>query len=123
MALPDPVTVAASSPTPELVFVKTKFDGYGSEYIDNAGLGFKVIINHTQVKGGGTRHYVQVTQEKSYADPSTGLTRKAVGSASFSLSRPPGGFTGAEISALGKLLTDFRDDTEVTMAKLILLQS
>lgn len=122
MALPDPVTVAASSPTPELVFVKTKFDGYSSEYIDNGGLGYKIVISHTVGKNG-KRHYVQVTRVVDAADVYTGLTRQQVASASFSMSRPPSGFTDAAMAAIGKLLTDFRDDSEVTMAKLLLLQS
>jgi hypothetical protein len=46
-----------------------------------------------------------------------------VASASLTISRPGFGFTDAAIIALAKALTDYRDDSEVTTAKLIQFQS
>lgn len=122
--LPDPVTVAAAAPTPSLVFATIKSDGYGSERVDTGGNGYSVIINHSRGgKTGNDRHYVQMTQTVNATDPYSGLTRKQVASVSFSISRPSFGFTDAAIVALAKALTDFRDDSEVTTAKLIQFQS
>ncbi|DAD50536.1 coat protein [ssRNA phage Gerhypos.1_12] len=120
--LPDPVTVAASSPTPSLVLNIIKQDGYGSERVDTGGNGYSVIINHTRGKNGN-RHYVQMTQSVDATDPYSGLIRKQTASVSFSIQRPTFGFTDAAIVALAKALTDFRDDGEVTTAKLIQFQS
>lgn len=120
--LPDPVTIAAASPTPSLVFATIKSDGYGSERVDTGGNGYSVIINHTKSKTG-TRHYVQMVQTVDAVDPYSGLTRKQVASVSFTISRPLFGFDDAAIVALAKALTDFRDDAEVTTAKLIQFQS
>lgn len=120
--LADPVTVAAASPTPSLVFATIKQDGYGSERVDTGGNGYSVIINHTKNKTS-TRHYVQMTQTVAAVDPYSGLTRSQVASVSFTISRPSFGFTDAAIIALAKALTDFRDDSEVTTARLIQFQS
>jgi len=120
--LADPVTVAAASPTPEVKFSLIQQDGLGSQRIDTNGGGYTAVINHSKGKNGN-RHYVQVTQEVVATDPFTGLPRKYTASASFSISRPPGGFTDAAIVALAKLLSDFRDDAEVTTARLIQFQS
>lgn len=120
--LPDPVSVAAASPTPALTLAVVRSDGYGSERVDTGGAGYSVIINHTKGKNGN-RHYVQIVQTVDATDPYSGLVKKQVASCSFSISRPPYGFTDAAIIALAKALTDFRDDAEVTTAKLIQFQS
>jgi hypothetical protein len=121
--LPDPVTIAAASPTPSLVFTIVKQDGYGSERVDTGGNGYSVVINHNRIKGGGDKHYVQMTQTVNATDPYSGLTRKQVASVSLTISRPAFGFTDAAMVALAKALTDFRDDSEVTTAKLLQFQS
>jgi hypothetical protein len=121
--LPDPVTIAAASPTPSLVFTIVKQDGYGSERVDTGGNGYTVIINHTRPKGGGDKHYVQMTQTVNATDPYSGLVKKQVASVSLTISRPSFGFTDAAMVALAKALTDFRDDSEVTTAKLLQFQS
>jgi hypothetical protein len=121
--LPDPVTVAAASPTPSLVFTIVKQDGYGSERNDTGGNGYSVIIQHQKQKGGGDRHYVQMTQVVNAVDPYSGLTRKQTASVSFTIVRPSFGFTDAAMVALAKALTDFRDDSEVTTARLLQFQS
>lgn len=121
--LADPINVAAASPTPALAFTLVKQDGYGSERVDSGGNGYTVIINHTKNKGGGDRHYVQMTQAVNAVDPYSGLTKKQVASVSLSITRPSFGFTDAAIVALCKALTDFRDTSTVTTARLIQFQS
>lgn len=121
--LPDPVTIAAAAPTPALVFTLVKQDGYGSERIDTGGNGYTVIINHQKLKGSGDKHYVQMLQTVSAPDPITGVTKKQTASVSLTITRPGFGFTDAMMIALAKALTDFRDDSEVTTAKLLQFQS
>ncbi len=121
--LPDPVTIAAAAPTPALVFTIVKSDGYGSERVDTGGNGYAIVTNHQRTKGGGDRHYVQMTQTVNAVDPYSGLTKKQVASVSLTISRPSFGFSDAAMVALAKALTDYRDDSEVTTAKLIQFQS
>lgn len=121
--LPDPVTITAAAPTPALVFTIVRQDGYGSERVDTGGNGYTVIINHSRPKGGGDKHYVQMTQTVNATDPYSGLVKKQVASVSLTISRPTFGFTDAAMVALAKALTDFRDDSEVTTAKLLQFQS
>lgn len=120
--LVDPVTIAAAAPTPALVLGVVKSDGYGSERNDTGGNGYTVITNHTKGKNGN-RHYVQMTLSVDATDPYSGLIRKQVASVSLAISRPAFGFTDAAIVALCKALTDYRDDSEVTTARLIQFQS
>ena len=121
--LVDPVTVAAASPTPSLVFAIVKSDGYGSVRNDTGGNGYTMTTNHTFLKGGGDKHYLQVQQTKSVTDPGTGLTKKVTSSASMTIVRASLGFTDADMIALAKVLTDYRDDSEVTTARLLQFQS
>lgn len=123
--LADPVTVAAASPTPSLVLATVRSDGYGSERVDTGNNGYAVVISHTKGKAlnGVNRHYVQMTQTKNITDPYTGLVRSSQASVSFSITRPIVGWADADIVALAKALTDFRDDSEVTTAKLLQFQS
>lgn len=120
--LADPVTVAAASPTPSLVLAIVRSDSYGSERVDTGGNGYSTIINHTKTKNGN-RHYVQLLLSKDATDPYSGLTRKQTASVSFTISRPSFGFSDADMIALAKALTDFRDDSEVTTARLLQFQS
>ncbi len=121
--LVDPVTIAAAAPTPALVFAVVKSDGYGSERVDTGGNGYTVVINHSRPKGGGDKHYVQMTQTLNATNPYTGLVQKQVASVSMTVVRPAFGFSDTAIVALMKALTDFRDDSEVTSARLIQFQS
>jgi len=121
--LPDPVTVAAASPTPQLVFTIIKQDGYGSERYDTGNNGYSVVINHSKSAAKGNRHYVQMLRTVQATDPITGQTRNQVCSVSLSIARPAFGFSDADVVALRKALTDFLDDSEVTTAKLIQFQS
>jgi len=120
--LPDPVTVVANAPTPQLVLAVVRSDGYGTERVDSGGNPYAVMISHTPGKAGN-RHYVKVTQSKDATNPYTGLTQKQAASVSLSISRPPFGFTDVEIGDLVELLRDFVFDTEVTPAKLVQFQS
>lgn len=120
--LADPVTIAAASPTPTLVLSRTRSDGYGSERIDTGGNGYTVITQHSKT-GKGSRHYVQIVQTVNAVDPYSGLTKSQVASCSFTINRPSFGFTDAAIVALAKALTDYRDDSEVTTARLLQFQS
>lgn len=118
----DPVTIAAASPTPALVFSTVKQDGYGSERVDTGGNGYSVIINHTKGKQA-TRHYVQVIQTKDVTDPYTGAVRKQNAYVSFTISRPLTGWTDVQMDALSALMIDFLEDSEVTTARLLQFQS
>jgi hypothetical protein len=64
-----------------------------------------------------------MTQVVNAVDPYSGLTRKQTASVSFTIVRPSFGFTDAAMVALAKALTDFRDDSEVTTARLLQFQS
>lgn len=121
--LVDPVTVAAAAPTPALVFAVVKSDGYGSERVDTGGNGYTVVTNHSRPKGGGDKHYLQITQTLNATNPYTGLVQKQTASVSMTVVRPAFGFTDAALVALMKLLSDYRDDSEVTSARLIQFQS
>lgn len=121
--LADPVTIAAASPTPSLVLAIVKSDGYGTERVDTGGNGYTVITNHSKNKDGGSRHYVQIVQRVNAVDPYSGLTKPKTASVSMTIQRPSFGFTDAAIIALAKALTDYRDDSEVTTARLIQFQA
>lgn len=120
--LADPVTVAAAAPTPQLALAIIRSDAYGSERVDTGGNGYSTIINHAKGKNGN-RHYVQLLLTKNATDPYSGLTRAMTASVSFTINRPLFGFTDADMIALAKALSDFRDDTEVTTARLLQFQS
>ncbi len=119
----DPVTVAAAAPTPALVFAVVKAEGYGSERTDTNGNGYTVVTSHSKPKGGGDKHYVQMTQTLNATDPYTGLIKKQTASVSITMTRPAFGFTDAAMVALCKALTDYRDDSEVTTLRLLQFQS
>jgi hypothetical protein len=122
MALPDPITVAAASPTPQLVFTTVRFDGYGSERVDSGGNGYTTVINHTPGKNNN-RHYVKLTQRVNAVNPYSGLTQAKEASVSISITRPDFGFSDAAMVALVTALRDFVFDSEVTPAKLLQNQS
>jgi hypothetical protein len=120
--LADPVDVAAASPTPALSFKIVKQDGYGSERRD-ATAGYTVITNHQTLKGGGDKHYLQMLKVVVAPDPVTGVNKKYTASCSLTIVRPVTGFTDADVVALCKALTDYRDDSQVTTARLIGFES
>jgi hypothetical protein len=120
--LPDPVTITAAAPTPQLVFAKIRSDGYGSEAVDSGGNPYFALINHTPGKNGN-RHYVKISQKLDAVNPYSGLTSPMTAMVSLSISRPPFGFTDAQMIALVTLLRDYVFDSEVTPAKLLQNQS
>lgn len=120
--LADPVTVAAATPTPELKLSIVSINGTGTERVDTNGGGYSLITQHTK-STKGDRHYLQLLQTVNATDPYSGLVRKQVASVSLTIQRPTFGFTDAAIVALAKALTDYRDDSEVTTARLIQGQS
>lgn len=120
--LADPVTIAASSPTPSLVLSITKSDGYGSERVDSGGYGYVVTTKHDRAKSGN-RHYVQLAVTKDATNPYNALVQSQRCAVSFSIIRPAFGFTDADVIAAAKALTDYLADSEVTTARLIQFQS
>lgn len=120
--LVDPVTIAASSPVPSLVFATVKIDGYGSERVDTGGNGYAVLINHTP-GAKGDRHYVKLTRTKDATNPYTGLISKQAASVSLSIACAPFGFTTAEYAELVRSLIEFINDSEVTATRLLQNQS
>ncbi len=120
--LPDPITIAAAAPTPQLVFAKTRTDGYGSEAIDSGGNGYATFIQHTP-SANGNRHYIRITRTVNATNPYTAAVSKQNASVSMSVSRPAFGYTDADMIALITLLRDYIFDTEVTPTKIVQLQS
>lgn len=121
MALPDPVTIAAHSPTPQLVLKVIRSDGYGSERRDAAGE-FTVVTNHEMAKAVD-RHYIKVSQTKDAVNPVTGGTSKQTATVSIAISVPKFGWTEAQATALVAVLTDYLADSEVTVANILQFQS
>lgn len=119
--LPDPVTIAASAPTPEMIFRVIKSDGYGSERVTDDGI-YRTVINHQSTKAG-ERHYVRLSETKDATNPYTGGTSKQEASVSLAIAIPAFGWTLAQKVALVKALTDFIADAEVTSTKIIQFQS
>lgn len=119
--LPDPVSIAASAPTPAEVFRVIKSDGYGTERLSDDGI-YTIVTTHDRTKNG-ERHYLKVTETKDAVNPYTGGTSKQIASVSVSLSFPAFGWTAAQKAAVYKLMTDYVGDAEVTIANIINFQS
>jgi hypothetical protein len=122
--LVDPITVAASAPTPALNFAVVSYDGQGmgsvrKDVVNNYGL----TIKHTLNANTGERHYMQLTQQVSAVNPLTGGTSLQTASVSLSVSIPAFGWTAAQKDALVKALTDTLADADVTITKLNQFQS
>lgn len=120
--LPDPFTITASAPTPELVFglvaSSSGNNKYGSER-RNADGTYLLTINHTGDVKKGETHYMQLKQVKDAVNPYTGGTSKQVSYASITLNVAPFGWDAAAKAALVKALIDTLNDTEVTAARWI----
>lgn len=122
--LVDPITVAASAPTPALSFAVVSFDGQGMGSVRKDVVnGYGLTIKHTQNANTGERHYMQLTQSVSAVNPFTGGTSLQTASVSLSVSIPAFGWTAAQKDALVKALTDTLADTDVTITKLNQFQS
>lgn len=122
MALADPITVAASSPTPALSFSVVKRDGYGSERWDVTN-GYQLTFNHSTNPGNGERHYMKISQTLNATSPYTGLVSKQTASVSIAAAYPPFGWDAAAKAALIKALTDTLADSDVTNAKFVGFES
>lgn len=117
MALADPITVAASSPTPALSFGVAKREGYGSERVDPNG--YVLTFNHSKNDQSGERHYMQIAQTVAAVNPYTGGTSKQVAKVSISASFPSFGWDATQKAALVKALLDTLADSDVTTAKFL----
>lgn len=122
MALVDPITVAAASPTPALTFSVIRRDGVGSNRRDIAN-GYKLDFNHSESPTSGNRHYMKISQEKDAVSPYTGGTSKQTATVSISASFPAFGWDAAAKAALVKALLDTLADSDVTTAKFVALES
>lgn len=122
MALADPITVAASAPTPALTFSVVKRDGYGAERWDVTN-GYTLSFSHSTNPGSGERHYMKITQTLDATSPYTGDVSKQTAVCSISASFPPFGWTAASKAALLKALTDTLADSDVTNAKFLAFES
>lgn len=122
MALVDPITVAASAPTPALTFSTVKRDGYGSERWDVAN-GYQLTFNHSTSPGNGERHYMQVSQTLDATSPYTGEISRQTARVSISATFPSFGWDASTKAALVKALTDTLADADVTTAKFIAFES
>jgi hypothetical protein len=120
--LVDPITVAASAPTPALTFKTVRSDGYGSERWDTTN-GYQLTFNHASSASTGERHYMKITQTLNATSPYTGLVSKQTASVSISASFPAFGWDASTKAALVKALTDTLADSDVTIANLIAFQS
>lgn len=122
MALPDPITVAAASPTPALTFSVVKKDGYGAERWDVAN-GYQLSFNHSVTQNNGERHYMKISQTLDATSPYTGQVSKQIANVSISASFPPFGWNAGAKAALVKALTDTLADSDVTIAKFVAFES
>jgi hypothetical protein len=120
--LADPVTVAAASPTPELVLSIIRSDNYGSERVDTGANGYSTMINHQTTKLG-SRHYVKLTKTVNATNPFTGLVQPKAAAVSMSIFVPDFGFDNTAMVALTTALRDFVFDSEVTPLRLLQFQS
>jgi hypothetical protein len=110
----DPITVAASSPTPALSFSVVDVGPYTSQRFDSPNVyGLKFSHKRPTTRSPET-HYMQITQTLSVTDPVTGAVSPQTASASISMSIPPNGWTSATKVALLKALTDTLADSDVT---------
>jgi hypothetical protein len=120
--LVDPITVAASSPTPALTFKVVRTDGYGSERWD-ATNGYQLTFSHQSNQQTGERHYMKLTQTLNATSPYTGDVSKQTATVSISASYPAFGWDASTKAALVKALTDTLADSDVTTANWLAYQS
>jgi hypothetical protein len=120
--LVDPITVAASAPTPALTFKTVRSDGYGSERWDVPN-GYQLTFSHAVSQKTGERHYMKLAQSLDATSPYTGDVSKQVATVSLAVSIPPFGWDNSAKVALLKALTDTLNDADVTMAAFIGFQS
>lgn len=122
MALPDPVTVAAAAPNPQIKLGTIQVDGYGSKRIDLNSGGYQSLINHSYLKTG-TKHYLQLLLTKDATDPYSSLTKAVTASVSLTINTPLFGFSNTDMVNLHKAFTDLVASSDVTVLKLLQFQS
>lgn len=124
MALPDPITVPASAPTPALTFSRLGAGQgpYGSERWDVAN-GYTLSFSHSTTQNSGERHYMKVGQTLDATSPYTGMVSKQTATASLSVSIPAFGWNAAAKAALVKALVDTLLDSDVTIAKFVAFEN
>lgn len=122
--LADPVTITASSPTPQLDLSVVSWapGGMGSVRKDVPD-GYTLNISHTTDPKKGDRHYMQIQLNFVGVDPVTGGSANLVASASISASFPPFGMTDTTRAAVVKAVMDTMLDSEVTVLKWVQFQS
>lgn len=122
--LNDPITVAASSPTPALTFsvVSGGQGKYGSERWDVPN-GYQLTFNHSTSPGSGERHYMKIGQTLDATSPYTAQVSKQTAVVSISASFPAFGWDAADKAALVKALLDTLADSDVTIPKFIGFES
>jgi hypothetical protein len=118
MALVDPITVAAHSPTPALTFARVQSDGLGSLYWDTPN-NYKLKFSHSQSATTGEKHYMQLTQTVTATNPLTGGSALVTASASITFAFPAFGWTTAQKLAFVTALTDTLADADVTVTNLL----
>jgi hypothetical protein len=118
---PDPIEVAANAPNPALNFSVIRSDGYGAERRDANGL-YGLVINHSTSKSGD-RHYLQIRKTVDATNPYNSLVSPQSASISISVSKPPFGFTDAQVNDLFTALMDTLAATDVDFPKLLAFQS
>lgn len=122
--LPDPITVTAASPTPELHWYVVASDNGGSIRRHDGTDLYELVIQHVNGRGkSADRHYMQIKYSLDAENPYTEKTQRQTASVSLSISVPPYGFDSTAMVALVKALTDTLADAEVTTAKLLNFQS
>jgi hypothetical protein len=122
MSLTEPITVAASAPTPALTFKTVRMDGYGSEKWDVTN-GYQLTFNHSTSPSTGERHYMKISQTLNATSPYTGDVSKQTANVSISASFPPFGWDASTKAALVKALTDTLADADVTTANWLAFNS
>lgn len=114
----DPVTIAADSPTPSLIFRVVSYNNEGATRRDVTN-GWALNISHSSSSKKGERHYMQLQQTVTAVDPITGGNALQVASASLSVSIPPFGWSAAQKVAVVQALLDTLNDSEVTIGGLL----
>jgi hypothetical protein len=115
----DPITVAASSPTPALSFSVVDVSPFASQRFDAANNWGLVFSHRKPTTKNKETHYMQLSQTLSVADPVTGALSPQTATVSLSVSVPPNGWTSASKVALIKALTDTLADSDVTATNFI----
>lgn len=115
MALSDPISISADSPTPALTLSRLSTGPGMAAMYEDVTNGYTLNINHTQNSQTGERHYMKLQQKVSATNPLTGGTSYQLANVSISASFPAYGWTAAQKDALVKaLVTDIMASITIT---------